>query len=152
MLKSNWKNPQQWTFASNGPWHDLENKAIAQQRKVIEACHLLLACVKRLESELCKKSDVYRKKCSVLPRKTVWGHPPSPPPRCVRGLTKVFPSLYCLSLKQEGGRFSLSWQSISRHVLYSDFFLFKSFFVQHWRFYVNCCLLSVISGHLSSLR
>ena len=60
-----------WTFASNGTWHDLENKVTARQRKVMELATCRI-CVKRLESKLCKKPDVYRKKCSVQPRKTVW--------------------------------------------------------------------------------
>ena len=34
------------TLASNVPWHDLENKVKAQQRKVIETCQLQTLCKK----------------------------------------------------------------------------------------------------------
>ena len=72
MSKNNWKDPQEWTFASSGPWHDLENKVIAQQRKIIKSRHLQTLC-KKIRSKLREKSETYRKKRSVQPRKLSGG-------------------------------------------------------------------------------
>ena len=77
MLKNNRKDPQQWEVASNGSWHDLENKVIAQRPIVLETFHLQALCRKVKKLAMKKKSDLYPKNWSVQPRKTVWGwHPP----------------------------------------------------------------------------
>ena len=44
MSNIKWKYSQQGTFALAGSWHDLVNKVIAQQPKVIETCHLRTLC------------------------------------------------------------------------------------------------------------
>ena len=66
-VENKWKDPQQRIFASNGSRHDLDEKVTAQQPNVIETS-TSRPYVKTVESKLCKKSDVYRKECSVSPR------------------------------------------------------------------------------------
>ena len=82
MLKNKWKDPQQGTLALYGSWNDLEYKVITQQPKVIETFHWQTLCTKEKKVRCARKSDLYRKNCSMQPRKPVWGGVP----RCGRGL------------------------------------------------------------------